>query len=242
MPAMRNALEFYNSSPVNVLEANMIKEIFEWDTYNWSRVLPFWNAHLKGNNLTCLELGARRGGPSLWLSLHGHEVLCTDIENPEEYALPFHQKHAAERISYDALDALNIPYENHFDVVVFKSILGGISRDGADANKEKVMAQIYKCLKPGGQLFFAENLEGSSLHKYVRGKTRAWGNSWNYLQYDQCEKLFSNFAEKHLITHGYFSAFGPNDFFKRILGLVDGLINPLLSPSKKYILFGVCKK
>ena len=32
-------------------------------------------------------------------------------------------------IIYQDIDATNIPYENYFDIIVFKSIIGGIGRN-----------------------------------------------------------------------------------------------------------------
>mgnify|MGYP002685623113 CR=1 FL=1 len=64
----------------------MLRDIFEWDTENWSKALPFWESIPALNTsarLECLELGSNRGGLSLWLASKGYKVLCTDYENPE---------------------------------------------------------------------------------------------------------------------------------------------------------------
>ena len=224
------------------MDKKFIQDIFEWDRFNWSKALPFWQVHLYGDQLKCLELGAHNGGPSLWLSSQGHQVLCTDLDSPIDKAKKLHDKYNANSITYNALDATNIPFENHFDIVVFKSVLGGISRDGKDEMKQVVVDQIFKALKPGGKLLFAENIEGSGLHRIARRKTRRWGSSWNYLKYSDKEELFSQFEKTEFKSVGFLSAFGPNEFFKATLGAIDTVLSPFISKSKKYILFGMVQK
>lgn len=69
-------------------------------------------------------------------------------------------------ITYQDIDATQIPYENEFDIIVFKSIIGGIGRNDNKEIQQLVFNQIYKALKPGGQLLFAENLSASPLHRF----------------------------------------------------------------------------
>src|SRR5690606_19856240 len=111
----------------------------------------FWtrNIDLNSSAKECLELGGRQGGLSLWLAVNGHHVICSDLDSPEAHASKLHSKYELNnRITYQAIDATEIPYENKFDLVVFKSILGGISRGGNDQRKQETIDQIYKALKP----------------------------------------------------------------------------------------------
>ena len=224
------------------ISKTLIKEIFEWDSYNWSKALPFWDDHLKGEKLHCLELGAHRGGPSLWLSIKGQHVICSDLRNPQEQAKAFHDKHDARNITYSALSATSLPFENEFDVIIFKSILGGISRNGKDELKSQAIGEMYKALKPGGILLFAENLKSSVLHRFFRSRLRKWGNSWNYLEYRELTPLLSDFSKVEMKTTGFFSALGPNEFSKKLLGMADSLLSPLIPPGKKYIVFVAATK
>jgi 2-polyprenyl-3-methyl-5-hydroxy-6-metoxy-1,4-benzoquinol methylase len=163
-------------------------------------------------------VGSNHGGLSLWLAQKGHQVICSDLDNPKSKAIKSHEKYDNLNISYQAVNALDIPYENEFDIIVFKSILGGVSRGGNQKNKKAALEQIYKALKPGGKLLFAENLTASKMHQFLRKHFIKWGADWNYLHIDEMEGLFSDFKKINYKTVGFFGAFGRSESQRRLLG------------------------
>ncbi|MDR2706431.1 MAG: class I SAM-dependent methyltransferase, partial [Planctomycetaceae bacterium] len=185
-------------------------DIIEWDKSNWAKALPFWEHHLQkacGTDETkllkdqnVLELGGRRGGLSLWTASFGANVICSDLENPEKIASPIHDKYPELRklIKYEAINALDIHYENHFDMICFKSILGRVAsiHEGAD---RKMLIQIHKALKNGGQLLFAENLTATSLHMWARKKLRNWRESWKYQPLKNCINYVLNILNRSTV-------------------------------------------
>ena len=221
-----------------------VTNFIEWDVVNWSKAIPFWseNTDLESNQNNCLELGARNGGLSLWLAIKGNKVICSDIVSPKENASKLHLKHLQhDKIQYQAIDATNIPYEACFDIIVFKSILGGISSENANL-KQETIDEIYKALKPSGKLLFAENLEASSIHRFFRKKFIKWGNRWNYLKYDEISPLFKSFENVKFQTVGFLGAFGRTELQRRILGKIDSMIRFLIPKKKRYIVLGVASK
>lgn len=227
------------------MNKEIIEDIIEWDVKNWSKALEFWskNIDIKSDENLCLELGGRRGGLSLWLAINGNKVICSDLESPAEYASKLHAKYScSDKISYKAVDATDIPYENKFDLVVFKSILGGISANGRNELKKKVVDEIYKSLKPSGKLLFAENLESSILHKILRKKFIGWGSRWNYLRFEEIEPTFNSYENIKYQTIGFFGAFGRTEKQRKLLGFIYAIINPIIPKSKKYIVFGIAEK
>jgi 2-polyprenyl-3-methyl-5-hydroxy-6-metoxy-1,4-benzoquinol methylase len=99
------------------------KDILQWDVRSWSKALTHWEKKIGKNNQTqCgIELGARQGGLSLWMAANGMQVICSDLERAEETAKPFHQQFTfSGSITYADIDATRLPYENYFDVVIFK--------------------------------------------------------------------------------------------------------------------------
>lgn len=217
----------------------LINDIFDWDTENWSKAIPFWEHHLqKSDSLSvkCLELGSNKGGLSLWLALNGKEVVCSDYENPSILASPLHEKYkVSDKVKYESIDALNIPYQNKFDCIVFKSILGGISRNGNDALKKKVIEEIYKAMKPGAMFLFAENLQGSFVHRFFRKTFVNWGRDWNYLSMAELPDLLSEFSEFHYIRIGFFGLLGRSENQRRWLGKLDAVLAPMIPKSCRYI-------
>jgi len=207
-----------------------VRHFVEWDVINWGKAIRFWEDKINFNSGDkCLELGCNNGGLSLWLGLKGMQVVCSDLENPQVNAGPLHSKHKSLTISYEAINALDIPYENEFDFIVFKSVLGGASRGGNQKNKQLVMDQIYKALKPGGKLLFAENLTGSLLHQFFRKQFVKWGNDWNYLHIPELKDLLKNFSSSSYKTAGFFGAIGRNERQRQLLGKVDRFAEKLFS-------------
>lgn len=224
----------------------IVERCVEWDTVNWSKALVFWETHvdLNGRSLSCLELGSRRGGLSAWLAIKGNHVLCSDYTNPKDDAQANHRTFTLSgTIDYMAVDATSIPFENHFDIIVFKSILGGISRNGNSHLKKIVINEIHKALKPGGKLLFAENLVASPAHQFLRSRLTTWGSYWNYLKLDEVKELFSEFDSIVYDTAGFLGTFGRNEFQKKLLGRMDTLVfDKLVSDKMKYMVFGVATK
>lgn len=230
---------------LNSDKRNLVKDIIEWDILNWSKALRFWQSHVPlGAKLKCLELGSRRGGLSLWLANYGNDVICSDLESPENQAVILHQKYQYKgKIKYMAIDAMNIPFGNYFDIIVFKSILGGISRNGNSHLNQKVIDEVFKALKPGGKLLFAENLEASTIHRFFRKRLTRWGKYWNYLTIDEVPMMFKKYENVSFESAGFLGAFGRNEWQRSILGQLDTIIfDKFLSRKMRYVVFGVATK
>lgn len=227
------------------MDKQLIKDIFEWDIVNWSKAIDFWTEEvdITSHNLTCLELGGRRGGLSLWLAVNNNTVICSDLESPKTHASELHTKYnCTDKIEYQGINATNIPFENKFDIVVFKSILGGISGNGNDHLKKETLDQIHKCLKPNGKLLFAENLEASFLHKRFRKVFVKWGSRWNYLKYDEIENVFGSFESVKYKTVGFLGTFGRSEKQRHFLSKMDNLVERIIPKRKRYIVIGVAEK
>lgn len=225
-------------------------DIIGWDIINWSKSFDFWSQKIdiKNKQYKCLELGARQGGLSLWLALNNNQVICSDVSYiDQEHELnktkALHKKHNCDnKITYEAIDATNIPYENHFDIVVFKSVLGGVSIGSEKRMEQQAIDSIYKSLKPNGKVVFIENLEGSFLHMYARKKFVGWGSKWHYLKLIELKNLFSNYRNLSYDTVGFFGAFGKTERQRNFLGKIDSMVERIIPKSKRYVMIGVAKK
>lgn len=220
----------------------LMQQIVGWDVENWSKAVDYWekNAAVKGRELECLELGSAMGGMSLWLALNKNKVLCTDLNGPEPSAKALHEKYNCHtRVSYGALDATNMTYENTFDLVLFKSIMGGICTDD-NSKKARLIDQMHKALKPGGMLLFAENLEATTLHKVARKRFGTKG--WNYLRLNEVDQVFAPFSSVQYSTAGFFGCFGRTERQRALLGKADALLDKLIPAASKYIVFGIAVK
>jgi len=219
------------------------KDVFQWDSVNWSRALKYWSPILElPSQLKCLELGGREGGLSLLAAIHGHSCVCSDLENPKEIASPFHKKHGVESlITYESINALDIAYKNHFDVVMVKSVITMIGRHNRRDLQVKSIEQIFLALKPGGHLLFAENLMGSRFHRLLRKLFVPWGNEAGYTKLIDFPELYHLFELQYEAV-GFFAAFGRTEKQRRFLGKLDRSIDFLVPRSWRYVCIGVGKK
>ena len=232
------------------MRTELINDIIGWDTANWSKSLDYWSQKIdiKDKNYNCLEIGAEQGGLSLWLALNGNKVICTDysyFDQPQilQKAKNLHRKYNCERkITYQPLSALEIPYDNYFDIILFKSVLGGIGSNKIKDVDQLVINQIYKALKPGGKLLFVENTAASLLHKYSRKWFIRWSKEWNYSKLKDIVKLFSLYKTLNYKTVGFLGTFGRNEKQRIFLGKIDAICDYLIPKSNRYIMIGVAEK
>lgn len=222
-----------------------LKDFMQWDIRTWSRALPFWESHFSAvADSEAIELGGREGGLSLYLASKGLKVLCTDIDDVTDKAAPLHKLHGVDNlVTYGVVDATNIPFENHFDVVIFKSIIGGIGRNDHPELQQQTFDSIYCALKPGGVLLFAENLKGSPIHSFFRKKFVRWGNEWRYVNMTELHHYMRHFKSHKITTTGFASAFGRTESQRNFLSYLDStLFNHIVPSSWQYVSFGVAVK
>jgi SAM-dependent methyltransferase len=222
-----------------------IQDIIQWDVQSWQKALLFWEDDVRFNSdMQALELGGRQGGLSLWLALKGIQATCSDLEKVEETASILHEKYAVRYlVIYQDIDATNIPYENHFDVIVFKSIIGGIGSNDNLENQKETFRQIYKALKPGGKLLFAENMVASPLHRFFRKRFVNWGDRWRYVSLDEMHDFLKDFSQLKFETIGFMATFGRSESQRKFLSFFDRIFFNYLTPkSWRYIGYGVATK
>lgn len=222
-----------------------INDIIQWDVRSWSKALDFWDSEVDWNSVeNSLELGGREGGLSLWLALKGKRVICSDLHNVKATAEPLHKKYnATSLISYQDIDATMIPYENYFDVIIFKSIIGSIGHHDNKLQQQKVFDQIYRALKPGGKLLFAENLRGGKLLQRLRKKHVEWGSNWRYVSLDELDEFLEKYSARKIFGTGTIAVLGRNEGQRRFLSYFDSiLLNPLFASDNKYVAYGVAVK
>lgn len=222
-----------------------IKDIIQWDLKAWSKPLHYWDERVDWQNVSnCLEIGGREGGLSLWLALKDKKVLCSDLYDVRSLAEKLHIKHnVTSLVSYENMDATNIPYENEFDLIAFKSVLGSVGANNDIEKQKKVFKEIYKALKPGGYLLFAENLIASPFHQFMRNKFTKWGSKWRYVTVKELEEFLANFSEVEIKTTGVLGTFGRNEKQRDLLSTMDNVLLNKISPKNwHYVSYGMARK
>ena len=223
----------------------LTRDIIQWDIKAWKKAVEFWEKNIQWNNVhNALELGGREGGLSLWLALKNIQTTCSDLSNVKDSASPLHKRYkVSEFINYEDIDATKIPYKDHFDIIVFKSIIGGIGRDQHFEYQQQAFEQIYKALKPGGHVLFAENLVASPLHQLLRKNYVNWGNSWRYVSISEMKILLKDFSDVVIKSTGFLGTLGRNESQRNFLTSIDDIfLNRILPDEWKYIVYGIAQK
>lgn len=228
-------------------QESLIRDIVEWDVKNWWRAIAYWETSrqfddVKGKKV--LDIGGRGGGLSLYWALKGAEVICSDVnEDGFEKARLLHKQYGVEeKIKYEKIDATEIPYQNVFDIICFKSVLGGVGYDDNYERQKKMMQSIYSALNENGKLCFCENLTASSLHQFARKRFTGWGGRWRYLTIAEIEELTKEFRAKKYKTFGFWGVFGRAGWMSRVLGSVDEVFDKYVKEGNRYIVSCVCMK
>ncbi len=217
-------------------------EIFEWDVANWSRALPFWRTALTfGQGQKALAIGERNGGLSLWLASLGFRTISSDLNGVTSEARNRHERHGlAHLIQYENADTTKLPFPNEtFDIVAFKSVLGALQSEN---RQKESLQEIYRVLRPGGVLLFAENLQGSKLHQLFRRRFTRWSAYWRYPSLDELRQWLHGRGDLMLRSYGVLGAFGRTEPQRWALGFLDRWISPAVSESSRYIVFGTLKR
>jgi SAM-dependent methyltransferase len=221
-------------------EKEIINDSIYWDVFNWSKSLSFWenNLNMNTNKIKALELGcSENGGLSLWLASKGCEVNCSGYEQISRKTIEIHNTYTLPgSIKYNQIDALSIPYKEFYDIICFKSMLGGIVRCRSLEVARKVISEIHKALKPGGTLLFAENLSGTMIHRFLRTKYGALKNNWRYFEIEELKDLFSDYSSFNYTTFGFLGCFGRTEKQKKIFGKIDSILFDTLNEKFHYII------
>jgi len=230
---------------VGQYDGRLLKDIVGWDIATWKRALSVWD-RLLGDvaGAKVLDIGARRGGLSLYFALKGCTVICSDLGGPSPEATTLHERYGvADRVTYRDIDVTKIALpDDTFDIVCFKSVLGSLDRVGGPKAHLCAVREMHRVLKPGGWLAIAENMASSRLHAYLRRRFVPWAARWRYLTYDEVPELLAPFRESRVIFHGFLATFGRREWQRAMLHLLDVFLVPLLPNASRYLMIGAAMK
>lgn len=231
------------------MDRMLLRNIVTWDTVTWGRAISYWQTEqldLGGTDereIKVLDIGSLGGGLSLMFALMGFQVRCTDLKDPQKTAAPLHQRYGVEdRITYQVLDALELNEEESYDIICFKSVLGGVGHDDNYEAQRKMIENIYRALKPGGYLLFAENTTASPLHRFLRKRFISWSSYWRYVTLKEVDELCSPFSEVRHKSFGFWGTMGRNEGQRIFLGSIDQLLDRFIPATAKYCVSVVARK
>ena len=231
----------------HVMQGDLLRDVLGWDVITWSPTIDYWQraATIDFAHSRALEVGAGdSGGLSLWLALQGCDVLCTTPGGVSDRVRAVHQRYGvAERIRYQSLDVLELPEHEAFDVIAFKSVLGGIGTGGSFERQRQALMRLHDALKQGGNLLFAENLAGTRAHSAFRSRFGAGKDRWRYPTIPEMDMLLQPFDSVRYTTAGFLGTWGATEAQRRMMGAVDAFLCRWVVPSSwQYVIAGVAIK
>jgi SAM-dependent methyltransferase len=233
-------------SPRYGAPSKLVSDSIGWDVATWARALPFWTASTAlGAGARALEVGAGgdNAGLSLWLATQGFEVTCSGLGPPADAMLDLHRHHdVADRVTYACADVLTMPYVEAFDLVVFKSVLGRVGGHDRFDRQQAAVRKMYEALRPGGELWFAENAAGMKVHQLARRRFGAGLWHWRYVALDELPALLTPFDDYRWTTFGLTSAFGRTERQRRSLAAADRWLDRTAPRSWHYVVAVVASK
>lgn len=220
------------------------KKYLGWRILPWKKALQFWNNQLKTFNLSgekALEVGANKAGLSKWLAEEFNmKVTATDLNVDPDDAEAIRKEFPDGQVELVPADATALPYpDNHFSVVVMKSVL--VSLDKSGQRQPKAIKEIHRVLKPGGVFLFAENMKGSSIHNSLRKKFVKWYEGQQYYDCEMMENQLKAFSSIKYKTFGFFSIIN-KPVINQIAYAADHFIKPFTPKNSNYIIYGVAVK
>lgn len=228
-----------------------VQDIIEWDVYNWSQLIRYWQPVLETlpRNSKVLAVGERNGGLALWLALLGFDVLCTDMREPTEQAMQLHKQYnVAHKIQYRSFDLVQDDLgSEQFDIIIAKSVIGGLKAQRSKSSTRSLAVQkeaidhIHRLLKPGGYFFSAENLKGGALIRWVR-KVRKKEKGWRHIDYRELQELFKSYALVQTKTFGILPTFFSQKGYNYCMYFINRYVLCFMPPSAKYIAFTIAQK
>lgn len=196
-----------------------------------------------------LAIGERNGGISLWLALQGFYVVCTDRQGPTQQAKDLHKQYGVDdKITYHDFDLVNTQDFNiAYDVIIMKSVLGGVKEqygDAAsrtDAARQKALDNIYKLLSPEGVLLSADNLQGNMVLRLIK-RLKKKQSGWHYFSLQELNDLCKQFSSVNVQSFGVI----PSKFSVPILNkaayIINSFLEQLLPSNSAYIAFTIARK
>jgi SAM-dependent methyltransferase len=163
-------------------DPELVAAAMGWKVASWTRALREALAHLPADltGKAVLEVGGGAYGLNLLMARLGCRVVCTDrrLDFTRE-AIALHGRHglACAHVMTDAKRLALRPAS--FDVVVMKSVLGGIYSQAGREGALECLAEVRRVMRPGGTLIALEQLLGDPLTRVLR-RVRFPDRRWHY--------------------------------------------------------------
>ena len=242
--------------PGALAHANMralVEDCCGWNKKTWADAMEFAISALPDDlrNKKVLEIGASdKSTVAPIFAVMGASVFCSYYQKPPGFVENAHLKFILAKYGLREIPTLEIDITEivgRYDVIVMKSVLGGIFRNG-DYNgiHETIQKLLRDNISPGGFILSLDNGYISPFQRLRRYRGTG-GNSWSYLARSQLGKALAGF-DVTTKGFGYLNVasaslqFGYDcEFLNTATYHLDKIITSLFMPSEHAVLATVIR-
>lgn len=219
----------------NLKNTWLIRNAFGWNHNAWAFALKVAKFQLPERPDRVLELGAGRYSMvALIFDGLANEIVISYNDEQEgeqirkKLSLIRQKYHLKSKYIVQKIDAKN--FNDHFDIIIMKSVLGGLFRNHESSIEDVrnfIANKLLRAVTPGGVLISIDN--GTSIFEKFLGKLGARKNQWRFFQ-----KTDLNSATKQF-EFGLLSSF----CFQTRLGILGFLIDNYITYPLDLVLFKI---
>jgi hypothetical protein len=229
------------------------EECCGWNRKTWADAVEFAVAMLPGDlrGKMVLEIGASdRSTVAPIFAAQGAQAFCSYYKKPPGFIENAHLSYIRSKYRLDPIPTFETSIteiEGRFDVIIMKSVLGGICRND---NYQEIRTIIHKLLKDnlveGGVILTIDNGSIGPFHR-LRRYLGTGGNSWSYLERDKLAASLSDF-QITMKGFGYLNVasaslqFGRDcEFLNTFVYYIDRAMIPIFNPTERAVLSTVIR-
>lgn len=172
----------------NLNDNRFVRSAFGWSYKSWSHAFKVSNFQLPNKVDRILEIGAsERSMVSLIFDGLASEIVISYFsdehkEGVEQYLASLRQKyHLKSKYVLEQIDATSV--EGSFDIVIMKSVLGGLFRQNSSTISDAtsfIESLVSRAVKPEGLLISIDN--GKSILEHTLSRFGARKNQWRFFR------------------------------------------------------------
>ena len=181
----------------NLNDNRLVRLAFGWNYKSWSHAFKVSNFQLPNRLDRILEIGASRHSMvSLIFDGLASEIVISyytdeQREEVEQYLSSVHEKYDLKsKYVLEQIDATNV--EGSFDIVIMKSVLGGLFRQNSSTTSDVtdfIGSLISRTVKPEGLLISIDN--GKSILERTLSRFGARKNQWRFFRKSELNRAIT---------------------------------------------------
>jgi hypothetical protein len=223
----------------------LIEDCCGWNRKTWADAVEFALGALPYDlsGKLVIEVGASEKSSlaPIFAARNAH-VVCSYYNKPPGFIeRPLHRLCVKYKLhDIPTIDANVMALPGRYDVIVMKSVLGGVFRNNDYEGLSALMRRlVLNNLNPQGTILSFDNGYINAFHKLRHKHHSGGGVSWTYLKRDKLERALNGF-DFVIAGFGYLNV-GQNALLNSLVYQLDKLVVGLVKPTERAVLASVIR-